>query len=458
MIKHFTALWGAMLAVGFAATSLLAADAPTPPGRRPVPKLSTIDNGVIRLGIDLELGGAITYLSPAGTNREINLINSHDWGRQVQLSYYSGPVPFHPPGTRMSESWKGLGWNPIQSGDCFGFRSKVLAHTNDGHSLYVKCVPMQWPLENVPGECECEVWLTLDGPVVHARCRLTNHRADTTQYPGRNQELPAVYVNAPFHRLMTYCGDRPFTGAALTNLPGRLDQQGTWAHWTATENWAAEVNDTGWGLGVWNPGAFAFDGGFFGEPGGGGPLDDPTGYIGPTRVEILDPNIVFEYRYELILGTVAEIRDYVYAHAHRPKAPAFRFERDRQSWHYNNATDTGWPIRGQLDVQLGEKPAQIVSPIFFARAEDAPRLVIEAAFDATGTNAAVFWRQLDEKAFSSAQSRRFAVSPDGRFHRYEIPLAASPEYRGAITQLRFDPPTATGSGGRVRLKSVIFEK
>ena len=110
---------------------------------------------------------------------------------------------------------------------------------------------MQWPLENTQGECECEVWLELDGPVVKARCRLTNHRADHTQYRARTQELPALYVNAPFHRLMTYRGDKPFTGDALAQIEGRADragQPGLWAiltNWVATESWAAQVNDAG---------------------------------------------------------------------------------------------------------------------------------------------------------------------------------------------------------------------
>ena len=156
----------------------------------------------------------------------MNLINTHDWGRQVQLSYYSGPVPFNPPGTRMSKAWEFIGWNPIQSGDCYGHEARVVKHTNNGRSIYVKCIPMHWPLDNIPGECECEVWLELSGPAVKARCRLTNHRPDKTQYSARHQELPAVYVNGPFYRLMTYTGERPFSGDALTRIEKRAGEPG----------------------------------------------------------------------------------------------------------------------------------------------------------------------------------------------------------------------------------------
>ena len=419
-------------------------------------QMSYLDNEVIRLGIDLNVGGAITYLSPSGTNKETNVINSHDWGRQVQLSYYSGPVPFRPPGARLSPNWEGLGWNPIQAGDCFGHTSRVLQHTNDGRSLYVRCVPMQWPLDNVPGECDCEVWLALDGPVVKARCRLNNHRSDHTQYTGRNQEMPAVYVNGPFHRLMTYRGDRPFTHDALSRIETRLDKDGHWGHWTGTENWAAEVNDAGWGLGIWSPDVCVFDGGFAGEPGKGGPLDSPTGYIGPIRPEIIDHNIAYDYRYELILGTLDGIRDYVYQRAPRAAAPSWRFNRDRQGWHYRNATDAGWPIRGELDIRLDQKNPQLVSPVFFARSEEVAKVVLEAAFDPGCEEVRVAWRKFgQESEFSGVVAQR--VTADGQFHRVQVDLAASPGFGGSVTQIRIDP-RFSGLVSRMRLRSVSFEK
>jgi hypothetical protein len=38
---------------------------------------------------------------------------------------------------------------------------------------------------------------------------LVNHRSDTTLYPPNDQELPAVYSNGPFYRLITYNGSVP---------------------------------------------------------------------------------------------------------------------------------------------------------------------------------------------------------------------------------------------------------
>lgn len=54
-------------------------------------------------------------------------------------------------------------------------------------------------------------------------------------------------------------------------------------------------------------------GGFAGEPGAGGPADAPAGYLSPLRKATLGKDTVFEYEYDLIVGTLDEIRAWVYA-------------------------------------------------------------------------------------------------------------------------------------------------
>jgi len=413
-------------------------------------RMSYLDNGQIRIGVDLDLGGAITYLSKSGSDQ--NLINSYDWGRQIQMSHYSGPVPFAPHGKQPNPAWSALGWNPIQSGDCYGNRSRVIASRNDGKTLYVKCIPMQWPLNDEPGECTYECWIRLEGNTAHVRSRMTNHRSDTTQYPGRGQELPAVYTNGPWYRLMTYAGDKPFTNDALTQIPAQFP----WSGWQATENWAALVNDANWGLGIWHPGIYSFIGGFAGKPGAGGPKDDPTGYIAPLHTEIIDHNIQYTYAYVLILDTLDQIRDYVYHHTPKPAPPDYRFARDRQHWHYVNAVDTGWPIRGELNIKLETGHPQLIGPDGFWPAESAPRLTLQAAFHTGQPHATLYWKRFDDPTFSASKSLTFSILPDGKVHAYTIDLSSSPEYRGAITGLRLDPATNGTPGAFVRIKAIFF--
>ncbi|HEY7120614.1 MAG TPA: hypothetical protein VH475_28785 [Tepidisphaeraceae bacterium] len=417
-------------------------------------EMSWLDNGTIRLGVDLNLGGAVTHLSRSKS--DVNLINSWDWGRQVQMSYYAGPVPFTPRGKQPAKVWRGLGWNPIQAGDHFGNSSRVIEHRNDGKSIYVKCVPMQWPLDNEPGECTFETWYELNGAAVRVRAALNNDRSDKTQWPARAQELPAVYTNGPFHRLLTYTGDKPFTGGDLIRIEHQLGQDGAaWGHWLATENWAALVNDDGWGLGVWNPGAYSFSGGFAGKPGKGGPGDDPTGYIAPNREEILDWNVRHEYAYTLIVGDLKSIRDYVYQHAQRPAPPNYRFDKDRQGWWYSHATDAGWPISGELKITpTGEHPS-LIGPDAFWPAADGPVLYVRAAFKTGQANARVFWTRLGEKAMASMT---FPIIPDGQYRTYEVRLADSPEYKGVITGLRLELAEKGSETASVRVQAIGFRK
>lgn len=397
-----------------------------------VEKMSFIENEYIKVGIDLNLGGAITYL--ADPEKKENLINNSDWGRQVQMSFYSGPVPYEPNGKKSHPAWTFIGWNPIQSGDVAGHKSKVIAYKNTGKTLYVKSIPMHWPLDSVPGECIYECWLSLDKNAVKVTSRIVNARPDKTQYPARGQELPAVYTNAPWHKLITYQGDKPFTNDTLSliqnhNLTTTKNIQ--WAHWQATESWAANVNESNYGLGVWNAGVQEFSGGYFGDSlFVGGSYDSPTGYIAPNSVDILDYNITYDYHYTLILGTLDEIRSYVYKNS-KPVLPDYQFKNQRWQWYYQNTSDAGWPIKNGLVISL-KKGATMISPTVFYKVADAPVLRFTALYPSGVKKAKLWWKPFRGN-FEESRSLEFDIMGDGKMHTYTIPLHQSPEYKGIIT-------------------------
>lgn len=270
-----------------------------------------LDNGVIRVGVETdEYGGAITYISEAGSGR--NLINNYDRGRQVQQSYYAGR-PLDRTDEGQSPDWSPWAWNPIQVGDTYGNSSEVLEAKKKDGELYVKTRPLLWDMNNEFGECHFESWITLDDNTVHVRNKLTSYRTDDN-WPAveNNQECPAVYTVGDLHRLVTYEGDAPFAHGPLKTIE---NDGPPWAHWGSagtTEHWAAMVNDEDWGLGVYNAEATRWSGGFHGTA-GGGEFDDSTGYISPLQQAKLDRKTVLEYEYHLILGTLDEIRAWVYA-------------------------------------------------------------------------------------------------------------------------------------------------
>jgi hypothetical protein len=422
--------------------------------------MSYLDNGEIKVGANLDIGGAITHVSKSGD--EENVINSHDWGRQIQMSFYSGPTPFVPNGKEPDKVWRFLGWNPIQSGDCFGNKSKVIAHSNDGTSLYVKCIPMQWPLNNEPGECTFETWITLEGKTAKVRSKINNARSDTTQFPGRGQELPAIYTNGSYYRLFTYTGGAPFSGESLYRVAKVWDtsqgpqevEGGPWEHWYATENWAALVNESDWGIGVWSPGTCSFVGGFAGKPGKGGPKDGPTGYIAPLGTEILDHNIEYAYDYVLILGSLEEIRGHVYENASRESLPSYRFEKDRESWLLRNCTDQGWPLNGAWNVSLTGKQAALVGPKTFWDAAALPRVFLRAAFNTGSDKATLRWQRFGKKGAEKFGEITFAVQSDGKMRTHEIDLSASPAYQGPCTQFILRPAVDDAAGRNIVLESL----
>lgn len=429
-----------------------AAKTPAAKPEAPMTGMSYLDNGKIKVGVNLDLGGAITYLFTSGSDN--NLVNSADWGRQIQMSFYSGPVPFASNGKQPRPEWAGLGWNPIQSGDVAGIRSRVLAHKNDGKEMYTKCIPMQWPLDNVPGECTFETWISLRGNVVDVRCRLNNARSDKTQYLGRSQELPAVYTNGPWYRLVTYDGDKPFTNDATSDKPIVFP----WTGWQATENWTALVDKNGFGLGIVAPDTFSTIGGFAGTPGAGGPKDGPTGYIAPLHQDILDHNIVYDYHYHLIVGDLSEIRRQAATLTPHAQPPNYVFAKDRQHWIYGNATDTGWPIRGALKVKLDRADPQLYSPDAFWPAAKAPKLYVKAAFHGGGSTAQIFWNRFDARDVDAKRSITFPLVSDGKMRVYAVDLSKSPEYKGDIIKLRFDPTDGGQAGASVEIKSIGFVK
>jgi len=175
-----------------------------------------IDNGVLTLKLDLTRGGAISYLSLSGSSRSV--VNIADEGRYIQQSYYAGKSLARK-AEGQSRDWSPWTWNPIQVGDAFRNRAQILSFQKKENELYVKCIPMQWDMNNRPAEAEMEQWTTLEGPVLKVRNRLTCHRTDQIYGDSilNDQELPAVYPISSLSNLSAYLGKAPFTNAPLDN-------------------------------------------------------------------------------------------------------------------------------------------------------------------------------------------------------------------------------------------------
>jgi hypothetical protein len=426
------------------------------PSPQALASLLTLDNGTIKVGVDTSYGGAITYLSQSGTTT--NLINDYDHGRQVQQSYYSGPANFVPLGAIQNPNWSPFPWNPVQAGDSYGYSSQVLASSNANSIIYVKTRPKQWALQNWPADCIMEQWTHLDGPAVRVHCKLTNNRSDHTQYPPfgstwYGHELPAAYGVGTLCHIFTYTGTAPFTGGTLTQKPLTWPPVG----WRATENWSAFVDGSHFGVGVHNPDAINTVGGYSnaGNPCTGGSADNNTAYLAPVHLDVLDWNIVYEYDFNLIVGTLTAIRSWVYAHRsdHRPD---YHFATSRQHW-YANYGDAG-PPSGFLRADLNGPDPSLVGPYTAFPASTCPKIYFAARYVMSSPpadpSAQLFWETNNSGDFSETRSETVTVIPDGRWRIYSFNVGANAAWSGLISQLRLDPIQSGGTGDYVDLAGI----
>ena len=439
------ALWAALAILIHAALTARAATS------LPAPRMTYLDNGEVRIGMDLALGGAVTFLS--GKGRPGNLINSADLGRQIQMSHYSGPWPYEVGDKKPHPAWVGLGWNPIQTGDCHLNPSEVVEHRNNGKELYIRCLPMQWPLDNVRGDCVFETWTTLDGPLIHMRFRCTNRRTDKTPYRACPQELPAVYTISRLGRLMSYTGDRPFTGAPLTHVTNDWRRPWPWTRFLATEGWAALVDDDGWGVGVFKADGLEFHGGLHGDARSDDPKHGSTAYVAPIHHEHFDHNLVYEHRTEFLVGRLEEIRRRFNAMADR-RPPVWRFQKDRQHWTVRDATDSGFPLPGAWTVRLGEREARLESGGRCWRAEEGPSMKLRIASTGGPTTARIYWKRLDDDRFAPERSVSLELPGDGKVRRQVVELGKSAGYTGLITGLAIESGTPSRPGQTLTLHSI----
>ena len=308
-----------------------------------------------KIGIDLDWGGALTYLEDLGNdvvaaknnqdtsaptevglssdfsgtykascNKEediysktgsVNLINAHDTGRLVQQSYYgTGSYPYEP-GMYGEAVWN---YNPVQGGNLYAQASKIVDLKVSDNEIYIKCRPLDWAKDEKDiTPSYMEAWYTLEDGLMRATCRFV----DFSGYPAvtTTQELPAFYCVEPLNDFVYYSGGEAWSDS---NQKITRDDLGFWG--TATdqdficnENWAAFVGggESGYGIGLYTPGLDIYHTGVY--YGGDGATrcsttspatEDPTSYIGVIDNLYFRSYSPISYCYYLTTGNVDTMR------------------------------------------------------------------------------------------------------------------------------------------------------
>jgi hypothetical protein len=282
-----------------------------------------LDNGTLRLESAYANGCSFTHFSgPSGSN----LINIHDQGRLIQQSYYAG-ASLDRTSEGQSSSWSPWPWNPIQGGDASGKSSEVLevSASEFGGGVFTRTVPLLWDMTTgEKGQCLMDQWNEFEpgmSNVVRVTCRLIVDRDEGDIWGAarnRHQELPAVYFIRNLSKVVSFTNSVPWSGGAVSELsysPGP-----PWFQADPSEYWIAMVDPaTDAGVGLFSPVESVHWN--YGAAGNtpGGPTSSSTMHMAPVGAVMMAPNHILIYRYWLIYGDLAEIRNRVYElHARHP--------------------------------------------------------------------------------------------------------------------------------------------
>ena len=262
--------------------------------------LRYIDNGKVRLGVDMQRGGSIFYFALSGERR--NLLNHRDEGRFIQQSYYG-----EPDGT----VWNGnpWTWNPIQGGGCDGTCAQVSSFEISDSSLHVISVPVHWAGSYLMPELEMEETVTLEDSVAHLHYIFRNNGQGATDHPTAMQEMPAVFVDYNLDHLVFYHGMHPWEHEALNDtVPGWPNES-----FSRQEEWAAYMSaDGSQAIGVYTPGTEKMTAYRYGQGASTGEAGDDCSYFAPLRYFAVTAGMTVEYDAYVTIGDIGQVRERFY--------------------------------------------------------------------------------------------------------------------------------------------------
>lgn len=242
-----------------------------------------LDNGQVRLGVNLNAGACIGWFSTSGS--QDNLLDAYDVGRYVQQSYY---------GDEDGSDWNGKPWryNPVQGGSWKNLPAEVMETKSDATSLYAKTKPRHWATGAFTPECVMEEWLRLDGKLARLKFKMT-WKGEKEHKP-HHQELPALFVTPKLDTLVFVDG----AGKLARKQPGFPNE-----YFKLGGPWCAWVDSNDHGLGLFMPHTSQIT---CYRVRNGNKAD--CSYLAPIQTMALKPGFVFEYEVVLTPGRLEEIR------------------------------------------------------------------------------------------------------------------------------------------------------
>ncbi|GAB3550153.1 hypothetical protein GCM10027577_28820 [Spirosoma fluminis] len=446
-------------------------------GREPFAR-SFIDNGSVRIGVNLSVGGALDYLSWGGGKNDVNgptwgdssPPGKMDAGRQLVWSWY-----FYPDGSppeaggeghytengQSTEQIKGpgkvsIGNNPVEPGD-EGHNpnySSVLGFSNANGELYTKVRGMQWDLRNVPGQCLTEKWISHDpnaakGFRIHARLSMQRSDPYASHYPTpRQQEGPCAYFIGDYNHFFV-CYGQPYTNAPLTEyvIDNQTHTNQGVKYSTEPAIMACKANGDECII-LYAPHSGRYTAGVFGQPLGGPAINaesinDNSGYISASPMLSADPNRVYDFDAALYKGTRNECRAWLYNQPRWSGLPEYRFDtnaKSRLGFTLHHAQDqrednitSGLIVTPLTDhgTYSNGVDMKVNAPEKWTNGRAVPHLYIKAGFLSSDGDFDIVFRRAGD---NTEYHRQFTVNPNGSVQVYDIDMSTNPAWNGDIVQ------------------------
>jgi hypothetical protein len=252
-----------------------------------------LQNDKFKLGINLDKGCAISYLSRP--NNSENLLNDWDNGRLIQQSYY---------GKQDGSFWNGTPWvwNPVQGGSWNGKPSSVVSYKQTSNTKFSSTIiPRNWGGEQLLDKVRMSCDIELLQKYIHIKYRMKYNGNDI--HPIKHQEVPAVFFNRKLSTLVYFENNEFITKYPVIFQPGQRND-----YFDISTHWVAYINPiNGYGVGILSPIASRVTAYRVGNN-NLKPLESDCSYVAPIISKAISPGTEINYDVYIAIGKKEEIK------------------------------------------------------------------------------------------------------------------------------------------------------
>ncbi len=192
---------------------------------------------------------ALAFIRREKAEKTLNLLNGFDRGRLLQQSYYgTNRPPYQNNCDIFGTLWR---YNPVQEGDSYGNRSRLVDFRFDESGVYIKLRPLDWSKNNIPADAYMESYYSFCGDALMIQNTFTDFSLLNPPANVLAQETPAMYVISPLKNFV-FASGKKFAVKKKLGFWGDIAYEAK-QHFAVKDNWSAWLSDDGYGVGLYTP-------------------------------------------------------------------------------------------------------------------------------------------------------------------------------------------------------------